>query len=58
MFQCISRGVVVIEACYLHNLEKHPVRPSIRITSNRLLSTVDIDNAFRVIEEVTKEAVQ
>lgn len=53
--KCISRGIAVVQASYLHNMEKHPVRPSIRITTNRLLTEQEIDDAFKVIEEVSKE---
>ncbi|XP_005186549.2 serine palmitoyltransferase 1 [Musca domestica] len=55
---CISRGVAVVEACYLYNLEKHPLRPSIRIASNRLLTTDEIEHAFNVIESVSSNLIQ
>lgn len=54
-FQCISQGIAVVQACYLHNMEKHPIRHSLRITSNRLLTEREIDDAFNTIEEVSKE---
>lgn len=47
-----------MEACYLNNLEKHAVRPSLRITSNRLLSAEEIDSAFKVIEEVSSDVLK
>ncbi|KAI9582976.1 hypothetical protein GQX74_012193 [Glossina fuscipes] len=53
--KCIARGIAVIEACYLYNIEKQPVRPSLRVTANRLLTLADINDAFEVIEDVTKE---
>uniref|UniRef100_A0A1A9WIQ0 Serine palmitoyltransferase 1 n=1 Tax=Glossina brevipalpis TaxID=37001 RepID=A0A1A9WIQ0_9MUSC len=52
--KCIARGVAVIEATYLYNIEKQPIRPSLRITANRLLTLSDINEAFEVIEDVTK----
>lgn len=53
--KCIARGIAVIEACYLYNIEKQPVRPSLRVTANRLLTLADINDAFEIIEDVTKE---
>ncbi|XP_073848740.1 serine palmitoyltransferase subunit I [Musca autumnalis] len=55
---CISRGVAVIEACYLYNLEKQCIRPSIRIASNRLLSSNEIEHAFDIIESVSSNLIQ
>ncbi|KAM7345178.1 serine palmitoyltransferase subunit I isoform 1-T2 [Cochliomyia hominivorax] len=52
---CITRGIAVVQACYLHNIEKHPIRHSIRITTNRLLSKQEIEGAFNIIEEISKE---
>ncbi|TMW49404.1 hypothetical protein DOY81_005548 [Sarcophaga bullata] len=56
--KCISRGIAVVQACYLDNMEKHPVRNSIRITTNRLLTEEEIISAFKIIEEVSKEILQ
>uniref|UniRef100_A0A1L8EBN7 Serine palmitoyltransferase 1 n=1 Tax=Haematobia irritans TaxID=7368 RepID=A0A1L8EBN7_HAEIR len=53
--KCIAHGVAVVEASYLHNLEKHVVRPSIRITANRLLDDGLISKAFDIIEIASKE---
>lgn len=53
IFQCISKGVAVIEASYLHNIERQPIRPSLRVTVNRLLLPEDIELAFRVLEEAS-----
>ncbi|XP_065368554.1 serine palmitoyltransferase 1 [Calliphora vicina] len=53
--KCISQGIAVVQACYLHNMEKHPIRHSLRITTNRLLSKREIEDAFNTIEEVSKK---
>lgn len=50
--------MAVVEACYLYNLEKHPLRPSIRIAANRLLTTDEIERAFNVIESVSSNLIQ
>lgn len=51
--QCIAQGVAVVQAAYLQNRERQPVRPSIRIAVNRLLEETDINAAFEVIESVS-----
>lgn len=51
------RGIAVIESRYLENLEKQPIRYSIRITVNRLLIDNDIKHAFDVIESVANEVL-
>ena len=56
-FQCIIEGLAVVVACYLQNIERKPVRPSIRITVNRLLNDSDIDEAFATIERVANKIV-
>ncbi|KAH8279145.1 hypothetical protein KR026_002487 [Drosophila bipectinata] len=48
----IAQGVAVVQAAYLQNRERVPVRPSIRIAVNRLLDDADISTAFEVIEKV------
>jgi len=55
--QCIARGVAVVQAAYLQNRERQPVRPSIRIAVNRLLESSEIDNAFEVIESVSSSVL-
>lgn len=52
--QCISQGVAIVQAAYLQNRERVPVRPSIRIAVNRLLDDADITSAFEVIEKVSQ----
>ncbi|KAH8325198.1 hypothetical protein KR074_009555 [Drosophila pseudoananassae] len=49
----ISQGVAIVQAAYLQNRERVPVRPSIRIAVNRLLDDADISTAFEVIEKVS-----
>ncbi|XP_020802305.1 serine palmitoyltransferase 1 [Drosophila serrata] len=51
--KCIARGVAVVQAAYLKDRERHPVRPSIRIAVNRLLEETDINAAFETIESVS-----
>ncbi|KAI8037628.1 serine palmitoyltransferase 1 [Drosophila gunungcola] len=51
--KCIARGVAIVQAAYLQNRERQPVRPSIRIAVNRLLEDADIATAFEVIESVS-----
>ncbi|XP_017092551.2 serine palmitoyltransferase 1 [Drosophila bipectinata] len=48
----IAQGVAIVQAAYLQNRERVPVRPSIRIAVNRLLDDADISTAFEVIEKV------
>lgn len=43
-----------MQAAYLQNRERVPVRPSIRLAVNRLLDDADISSAFEVIENVSK----
>ncbi|KAH8354022.1 hypothetical protein KR067_012120 [Drosophila pandora] len=52
--KCISQGVAIVQAAYLQNRERVPVRPSIRIAVNRLLDDADITSAFEVIEKVSQ----
>ncbi|XP_067626375.1 serine palmitoyltransferase 1 isoform X2 [Eurosta solidaginis] len=54
---CIERGVAVIETRYLEHLEKHPMRNSLRITVNRLLTATEIKHAFDVIESVANKVL-
>ncbi|XP_041449079.1 serine palmitoyltransferase 1 [Drosophila obscura] len=51
--KCIARGVAIVEAAYLYNRERKPVRPSIRIAVNRLLEESEISAAFEIIENVS-----
>ncbi|XP_023167349.2 serine palmitoyltransferase 1 [Drosophila hydei] len=51
--KCIERGVAVVEAAYLRNRERKPIRPSLRIAVSRLLEDSDISKAFDVIEAVS-----
>ncbi|TDG41287.1 hypothetical protein AWZ03_012284 [Drosophila navojoa] len=51
--KCIERGVAVVEAAYLRNREHKPIRPSLRIAVNRLLTDKDIREIFDVIEAVS-----
>ncbi|KAH8290789.1 hypothetical protein KR054_005976 [Drosophila jambulina] len=53
LLQCIAQGVAVVQAAYLKDRERHPVRPSIRIAVNRLLEETDINAAFEIIESVS-----
>ncbi|XP_039484229.1 serine palmitoyltransferase 1 [Drosophila santomea] len=55
--KCIARGVAVVQAAYLQNRERQPVRPSIRIAVNRLLESAEIDSAFEVIESVSSSVL-
>lgn len=55
--QCIERGVAVVEAAYLQNRERKPVRPSLRIAISRLLSDAEIQTAYETIETVSKEVL-
>ncbi|XP_053965587.1 serine palmitoyltransferase 1 [Anastrepha ludens] len=55
--KCIARDIAIVEAHYLENLEKQPIRHSIRITVNRLLTANDIKQAFDVIESVANEVL-
>ncbi|EDW74422.1 uncharacterized protein Dwil_GK21908, isoform B [Drosophila willistoni] len=51
--KCIARGVAVVQAAYLQNRERKPVRPSLRIAINRHLDEADIATAFEIIESVS-----
>lgn len=42
-----------MEAAYLRNREHKPIRPSLRIVVNRLLTDNDIRETFDVIEAVS-----
>ncbi|XP_037954504.1 serine palmitoyltransferase 1 [Teleopsis dalmanni] len=53
--ECISCGIAVIEACYLYPYEKYQVRPSLRVTVNRLLTEEEIDKAFDVIQNAANK---
>ncbi|KAL7736374.1 hypothetical protein ACLKA6_014841 [Drosophila palustris] len=55
--KCIERGVAVVEAAYLQNRERKPVRPSLRIAVSRLLDEADILSAFKIIEAVSSEVL-
>ncbi|KAH8372587.1 hypothetical protein KR009_000147 [Drosophila setifemur] len=48
--KCIARGVALVQAAYLQNRERVPVRPSLRIAVNLLLRESDITTAFDIIE--------
>ncbi|XP_034478984.1 serine palmitoyltransferase 1 [Drosophila innubila] len=51
--KCIEQGVAVVEAAYLQNRERKPVRPSLRIAVSRLLDEADILSAYKIIESVS-----
>ncbi|KAH8413709.1 hypothetical protein KR222_004353 [Zaprionus bogoriensis] len=53
--KCLERGVAIVEAAYLQNRERKPVRPSVRIAVSRLLSEADIRSAYEAIEEESKK---
>ncbi|KAH8369534.1 hypothetical protein KR093_000025 [Drosophila rubida] len=55
--KCIEQGVAVIEAAYLQDKEHKPVRPSLRIAVNRLLTTDEVLTAFKIIESVSSEVL-
>ncbi|XP_030375354.1 serine palmitoyltransferase 1 [Scaptodrosophila lebanonensis] len=55
--KCISRGVAVVEAAYLQNIERKPVRPSLRIAVSRLLDEADVVRAYDIIESVSNEVL-
>lgn len=43
----------MIEACYLRNIERCRIRPSLRVTANRLLLPEDIELAFKMLENIS-----
>ncbi|ALC42120.1 Spt-I [Drosophila busckii] len=55
--KCIENGVAVVDAAYLQNRERKPVRPSLRIAVNRLLDETDIKAAFDTIEKISTEVL-
>lgn len=55
--KCIERGVAVVEAAYLQNRERIPVRPSLRIAVSRLLDEADVMAAYKIIETVSSEVL-
>ncbi|XP_058832924.1 serine palmitoyltransferase 1 [Topomyia yanbarensis] len=55
--ECIDTGLAVITSEYLEHLEKNNPRPSIRLTVNRLLTDADIDDAFRILQQVAKRVL-
>lgn len=52
--RCMEHGLAIIKTEYL-DIEKSPPTFSIRIAVNRLLEDADIDFAFKVLEESSKE---
>lgn len=50
----MEHGLAIIKTEYL-DIEKSPPTFSIRIAVNRLLEDADIDFAFKVLEESSKE---
>lgn len=52
--KCIENNIALIEAHYLVVLEKFCPRPSLRVTSNILLTDEDLNKAFEVIEKFSK----
>ncbi|KAH8299773.1 hypothetical protein KR044_005784 [Drosophila immigrans] len=55
--ECIAQGVAVVQAAYLQDREHKPVRPSLRIAVNRLLTTDEVLGAFKIIESVSSDAL-
>ncbi|XP_055854973.1 serine palmitoyltransferase 1 isoform X2 [Episyrphus balteatus] len=51
--KCIENNIALIEAHYLEALEKLPPKPSLRVTSNLLLTDKELNAAFEVIERVS-----
>lgn len=56
--KCIENKIALIEAHNLEALEKFPRRPSLRVTSNLLLTDEDLNEAFQVIENVSKDILE
>ncbi|KAH8403736.1 hypothetical protein KR215_001847 [Drosophila sulfurigaster] len=55
--KCIEKGVAVVQAAYLQDREHKPVRPSLRIAVNRLLTNDEVLEAFKLIESVSSEVL-
>ncbi|XP_058461879.1 serine palmitoyltransferase 1 [Malaya genurostris] len=55
--ECIDTGLAVITPEYLDHMEKNNPRPSIRLTVNRLLTDADIDDAFRILQQVARRVL-
>lgn len=50
---CLKNNLAVVAPEYLEKVEKFPVRPSIRITANVLLSLSDVKFVFKVLSEAS-----
>lgn len=54
---CIEKNIAVTLPEFLTNIEKFPVRPSLRITSNVSLTLKDINTACSVIQEALQHSI-